>query len=93
VDAMLAQMSSRQFSEWQAYWQVEPWGDYREDWRTANLLAFLSNWFRKESDLAITPAQFMPMLDPTGETELEMTVQDQAQTAFEANYRQAMGEG
>lgn len=89
---MLENMTSHQFTEWQAFWHVEPWGEYREDWRMANLLAQLVNMLRSKDQAAMEPGQFMPQLDPTGATEPPLSIGEQATNAFEANWRAALGE-
>ena len=85
-------MTSRQLTEWQAFWQVEPWGEYRDDWRMANLLAHLINMLRGKEQTVLEPSQFMPQLDPTGATEPPLSVTEQASNAFEANWQAALGE-
>lgn len=85
-------MSSRQLSEWQAFWEVEPWGAYREDWRIACLLAYLANMFRSSDHAAVLPSEFLTILDPTGETEPPLSPAEQATTAFEENWQAMLGE-
>lgn len=89
---MLGRMSSEQFTEWQAFWLVEPWGEYREDWRMANLLAFIANSLRGKEQAPMNPQQFLSMLDPTGETEPPLTAEEEAAAAFEANWQAMLGE-
>lgn len=88
---MLAGVSSSQLAEWQAFWRVEPFGPLRDDWRWACLLAFLANMFRGEGAEMMMPQDFMPMLDPTGETE-SLPVAERATQAFEENWAAMLGE-
>ena len=37
VDAMLAEMSSRQVAGWLEFYRVEPWGEYPAERRAANI--------------------------------------------------------
>lgn len=88
---MLAGMSSRQMAEWQAYWRLEPFGAYRDDWRFACLLAMLANMFRGKETAPIGPAEFMSLLDPTGETEAVSSAEEQAAEQFEAMWAKMLG--
>jgi len=87
---MLAGMSSRQFSEWQALWQIEPFGEYREDWRWACLMALLANMVRGEKGELVSPQSFLSLLDPTGDTESPPSAAEQANAAFESMWEQMM---
>jgi hypothetical protein len=55
-------MSSREFAEWMAFFQLEPYGEWREDFRFANLMALISNVMTRSNDSdPITPVEdFMP---------------------------------
>lgn len=87
---MLAGMSSRQMAEWRAFWQVEPFGVFREDWRFACLLAMLANMFRGKDTAPVGPQEFMSLLDPTGETETPSAA-EQANEQFEAMWAKMLG--
>lgn len=89
---MLAGMSSRQLAEWQAFWRVEPFGELREDWRWACLLATLANMMRGEKQEPVGPQNFLPVLDPTGESEPPLTPSERAAAAFEEQWRAMVGE-
>ncbi len=39
-------MSSREFSEWQAYWNLEPFGERVVQYQLATLCALMANAFR-----------------------------------------------
>lgn len=34
------------FSEWLAYWRIEPWGQIREELRTAHTIRSIQNFFK-----------------------------------------------
>ncbi|RPI62110.1 MAG: DUF4035 domain-containing protein [Planctomycetaceae bacterium] len=57
-------MSSREFSEWVAYDNVEPFGDRRWDVRWADLLSFLYNlaqsFVKPAQRKPLEPSEFMP---------------------------------
>lgn len=57
-----AVMSSREFAEWMAFFQLQPFGDRRADFRNASLMALISNVMTrtKDSDPVKTPEEFMP---------------------------------
>jgi hypothetical protein len=38
----------RQFNEWRTYWELEPWGEEREDMRNAHVVATLLNIFARK---------------------------------------------
>jgi hypothetical protein len=59
---MLEQMSALEFNEWNNYFQVEPFGELRADFRMATLAAVLVNALTrtKDSDPIKTAADFMP---------------------------------
>lgn len=77
-------MTSRQMGEWHALWQLEPFGEFREDWRWACLMALIANMMRGEKDDLMNPQQFMAVLDPTGETEAAPSATERATEAFES---------
>ena len=61
VDGLLSSISSRQLTEWMALEMVEPWGEWRMDWRLAQLMAMIANLFaRREGDRPWEPVDFMP---------------------------------
>lgn len=52
---MLAGLTARQFEEWKAFWELEPWGD---EWRQTGVQAAASvqPWSKKPVD----PETYMP---------------------------------
>jgi len=55
-------MTSREFAEWMAFYEIEPFGDERGDLRMAILAALIANAHRdpKRRKRAYKPADFMP---------------------------------
>lgn len=41
VREMLDTMSSNELTEWQAFFKIEPWGEDRADWRSAQIAALI----------------------------------------------------
>lgn len=62
VDALLARLSSRQISEWMAYYTLDPFGEERADLRAAMICALLANINRdpEKRKEAYTAEEFMP---------------------------------
>jgi len=52
-------MDAREFAEWQAYYAIDPWGDQREDLRTAMVCQLVSAFGGKPPPLR----DFMPFAD------------------------------
>ena len=65
VDALLARLSSRQISEWMAYYALDPFGEERADLRAAMVMALLANINRdpERRKEPYTPEEFMPRFD------------------------------
>lgn len=55
-----ARMDSREFSEWMAYYSIEPWGEDRADLRTGILASLTANINRKKNAKPYSPVDFMP---------------------------------
>lgn len=56
---MLAEGSSRLYTEWLAYWQLEPFGEWRADMRSANQIAHGLNVWRKKGASPLDMMQFV----------------------------------
>lgn len=57
VGAMLRSMSGREFVEWMAFYQLEPWGEERADLRqafTTKMLYDVNRDPKKSKDLPVT---------------------------------------
>lgn len=54
-------MSSCEFSEWMAFFQLQPYGEWRADFRTASVMALIANVNRDPKKTSeFTPQDFMP---------------------------------
>lgn len=58
VEEMLERMSSRELTEWRAYWEIEPWGEERADLRVGTLSAIVANVARGKGQRPFSPADF-----------------------------------
>ena len=65
VGELLARISSRELSEWLAFYKVEPFGEKRADLRAAVVAAAVANTARdpKKRKKPFTPADFMPRFE------------------------------
>lgn len=52
-------VSSREFSEWIALADIEPWGERRNDWQVALLASTIVNIFRGQDDTAAEPSEYL----------------------------------
>lgn len=60
---LLARLGSDEFTEWVAYYQLEPFGDYRGDYRSGVVASTLANVYRSKEARPFTPEDFMPFLE------------------------------
>ncbi len=55
-------MSAREFTQWEAFYLLEPFGDDRADLRNAILCSTIFNLLKGKKVTAKTPQEFMPFL-------------------------------
>ncbi len=62
VGELLQKISSRELSEWMAFFSLEPWGTEVEDWRAGLIAATIANANRdsKKRRRPYEPQDFMP---------------------------------
>ncbi len=67
VDALLDRLPADLFMEWQAYYQIEPWGEDRADLRAGIVASVIANTHRdaRRKPEPYQPADFMPRFEPT----------------------------
>lgn len=65
MDALLGELSTRQFDEWLAFYQIEPWGEERGDVRAGIIASTIANVNRdpKQRRQPYSPKDFMPVYD------------------------------
>lgn len=59
VQELGERMTARELAEWRAFYDLEPFGDLRNDFRTGILASIISNMFREKRDKPLTPVDFM----------------------------------
>lgn len=63
-DMIIDSLTSRQLSEWEAYDKIDPIGEWREDYRFAQLMALVTNivtkLYAKDKPKMVEPIDFMP---------------------------------
>ncbi|MFA5162089.1 MAG: DUF4035 domain-containing protein [Elusimicrobiales bacterium] len=67
VGELLGRISSRELTEWQAYYGIEPFGEERADLRAGIIAATGANVFRGKGIKPYKPQDFMPKFG--GETQ------------------------
>ena len=55
-----ARISSQEYTEWLAYYQIDPWGEERSDLRNAMLAMLLANQYRSKGRRAFKIEDFIP---------------------------------
>lgn len=76
MDELLATISSRELSEWQAYYTLEPFGEWAADVRAGVVASTVANVNRGKNSKPFKPGDFMPQWDdgPVEELTPEETV-------------------
>ena len=79
VRELLQRMGSDELSEWMAFYQLEPFGDYRADYRSGVVASTFANAHRAKDASPFRPEDFMPFLEKSpskpsmqGETQLNV---------------------
>ena len=79
VREMLTSMGSDELTEWMAYYQLEPFGDYRADYRSGVVASTFANAHRAKDAGPFKPEDFMPFLDKPKATQSHTQPQDETQ--------------
>ena len=90
VAEMLRRMSSRELSEWQAYFNLEPWGEERADLRAGMSTAPLLNLWIKKGKRRAKPSDWIMRFgpkEPQDPEEMAMMLRGLAAAAKAANKR------
>jgi len=67
VGELQARMGSLEFAEWQALYQLDPFGDVRADFQAGQVASTVVNLFREKDDPVVSPAAFIlptPWMSP-----------------------------
>jgi hypothetical protein len=59
-DHLMAQLTSGQLAEWFAFYRLEPFGGWRDDYRSGILASTMANIFSKKGARKFLPTEFMP---------------------------------
>ena len=68
VDAILRELSSREISEWMAFYELEPFGD---EWRQTGTIAAAAVAPYAKAGVTVKPEQFMPIRPETEDEPIE----------------------
>jgi hypothetical protein len=63
VRELLAKLGSDELSEWMAFYQLEPFGDFRADYRSALMTSTFANAHRHKDSPPFSPEDFMPFIE------------------------------
>lgn len=84
---LLQSLSGREFMEWMAYAEIEPFGEERADLRMAILAALIANVHRDpEKTKPFGPEDFMPRFDGAGRKEVPALDKAQAIAAIRSYF-------
>jgi hypothetical protein len=92
VEQLLENMSYEEFKEWQAYYEIEPFGEYKKDFRAGIIASSIFNSKRtKQSDKIFSPTDFIPNFDSKAKSKdkRKQTVEEQNKIA--KKLRQQLG--
>lgn len=62
VRELLARIGSDELTEWMVFYQLEPWGDFRADFRSGIVASTFANANRAKDSKPFTPEDFMPFV-------------------------------
>ncbi|QDU62173.1 hypothetical protein Pan216_30400 [Planctomycetes bacterium Pan216] len=57
---LLRSLDSAELTEWTAYWNLEPWGEEKADYRTGLLASVMCNLWKSKKGKTYKPEDFMP---------------------------------
>ncbi len=59
---MLAEIDARELAEWEAFYNIDPFGEGRDDLRAGIICSTIHGMAGKIANKAMAPADFMPFL-------------------------------
>jgi hypothetical protein len=71
----MSRCNAREYAEWQAWYELNPWGEDRADLRAGIIASTIANTNRGKGQKAFKPSDFMPEFDkppPKPQTQAEM---------------------
>jgi hypothetical protein len=73
VGALSEEITEREFLEWMAFYQLEPFGEERADVRAGIIASVIANVNRRKGAPPFTAKDFMPFLAAEGERQRMLT--------------------
>lgn len=67
-DYLFKELTARQLHEWQAFYEIDPFGDQRDDLRTGILCSVMNNRWRAKNETPVKPMDFMPYIQHVEQT-------------------------
>jgi hypothetical protein len=93
-------ITSAEFQEWRAYYQEEPFGDLRDDFRGGVLASIVQNLFIGRGDAAASPADFITHADgkaattgPAARTDPDLEERKSSQAAMISKMKSTLTKG
>lgn len=83
VRQLLSEMDSMELTEWMAYDQVEPFGEWRADLRAGIVASTIANALRGRGSRPLAPEDFIPRFAAREQQELSV---DETIAAFAAAF-------
>lgn len=68
VSELRQRISSSELTDWKALYNIEPWGDCRDDFRMGQICATLVNSRRTNQDKVRKPSDFYPIFKQEKQT-------------------------
>lgn len=68
VEHLLENISSKELTEWMVYYELEPFGEEREDLRMGIICSTIANANRGKNSRAFKPQDFIPKFDKKRQT-------------------------
>lgn len=75
-DKLAEELTSQEFSEWIAFYRIEPFGPQVDDLRAGVIAATMANTGRAKNSKAYQPADFFPSLRDEPDNSDRMTVDE-----------------
>lgn len=60
VEELLSKVSSLELAEWMAFYRIEPWDTFRDDWHFGMLASVMANAWRGKGSKRFKPKDFIP---------------------------------
>ena len=71
-------MSAKELAEWEAFYLLEPFGEYQTNYAAGVVASTIANIYRKKNSKLFTPDDFMPKRGLVYESPKKQSVEQQA---------------